>query len=110
MSRYIDADKLIEEIKERIKAAIEWGKSAETEEIKIRAEQSIATFCEASLTAKKLSTADVVEVVRCKDCKHYKTNIPCVGGHYNGCIEWLNEGCAAEVNEDDFCSYGEKHE
>ena len=53
---------------------------------------------------------DVAEIVRCKDCKHYKTNIPCVGGHYNGCVEWLNEGCAAEVNEDDFCSYGEKHE
>lgn len=58
----------------------------------------------------ELPPADVAEVVRCKDCKHYKTNIPCVGGHYNGCIEWLNEGCAAEVNEDDFCSYGEKHE
>lgn len=64
MRRYIDADKLIEEIKERIKAAIEWGKRAETEEIKIRAEQAVATFCEASLTAKKLSTADIRENIR----------------------------------------------
>ena len=58
----------------------------------------------------KVSSNNLVEVVRCKNCKHYKTNIPCVGGHYNGCMEWINEGCAADVNEDDFCSYGEKHE
>ena len=58
----------------------------------------------------KVSSNNLVEVVRCKDCKHYKTNIPCVGGHYNGCMEWINEGCATVVNEDDFCSYGEKNE
>lgn len=64
MSRYIDADKLIKEINERITAAIEWGKNAETDDIKVRAEQAIATFCEASLTAKKISTADVRENVK----------------------------------------------
>ena len=55
-------------------------------------------------------SADVVEVVRCKDCKHYKRNIPCVGGHYNGCDEWIDEGNAITVYDNDFCSYGERAE
>lgn len=55
-------------------------------------------------------SADVVEVVRCKDCKHYKRNIPLVGGHYNGCDEWLDEGSPITVYDNDFCSYGERAE
>ena len=55
-----------------------------------------------------LNKADVVEVVRCKDCKHYKRNIPCVGGYYNGCDEWIDEGNAITVYDNDFCSYGER--
>lgn len=51
---------------------------------------------------------DLVEVVRCKDCKHYKRNVPCVGGHYNGCDEWLDEGNPISVYDDDYCSYGER--
>ena len=99
MRRYIDADKLIEEIKERIKAAIEWGKSAETEEIKIRAEQSIATFCEASLTAKKLSTADVRENVR--------ANLVIAGYKINGSTQWFEcSVCGGSVDfTDNFCKH-----
>ena len=55
-----------------------------------------------------LNSSDVVEVVRCKDCKHYKRNIPLVGGHYNGCDEWLDEGNPITVYDNDFCSYGER--
>lgn len=58
----------------------------------------------------KTPTADVVEVVRCKDCKNYRKDIPCVGGQYNGCVEWLDEGCEAPVEEDDYCSYGKKRD
>ena len=99
MTRYIDADKLIEEIKERIKAAIEWGKSAETEEIKIRAEQAVATFCEASLTAKKLSTADVRENV------HAKKVIG--GGERDGATCWFEcSHCHGTVDlQDMFCKH-----
>ena len=57
-----------------------------------------------------IPSADVVEVVRCKDCKHYKRNIPCVGGHYNGCDEWIDEGNAITVYDNDYCSYGERAE
>lgn len=127
MSRYIDAEKLCFEILEEY--GISTGGDDVTEIYGMIINQPTADVVEADKAQKEidywhdkaqsyeqtilklsLNKADVVEVVRCKDCKHYKTNIPCVGGHYNGCIEWLNEGCAAEVNEDDFCSYGEKHE
>lgn len=72
--RLIDADAFVAEINSRIKAAIEWAKECEMkEDITIRAEQAIATFCEASLTAKKMPTIDAVPVVRCKDCKYAET-------------------------------------
>ena len=56
--RPIDADALIEEIHKRIKSAYEWYDEAQTEEVKLRAEQAIATFCEVSLTAKKMPTVE----------------------------------------------------
>ena len=55
-----------------------------------------------------LNSSDVVEVVRCKDCRRYKRNVPCVGGYYNGCDEWLDEGNPITVYDNDFCSYGER--
>lgn len=42
--------------------------------------------------------ADVVEVVRCKDCKNYK-------GEQHNC--WLMR---AKMKPMDFCSYGERKE
>lgn len=57
--RLIDADALTKEINDRIEAAIKWGVNAiadRDDEIKTRAEQAVATFCEASLAAKKLPT------------------------------------------------------
>lgn len=83
--RYVDADKLQEEFKE-----LHGGKR--------------------SLLIDTQPTADVVEVVRCKDCRHYKRNVPCVGGYYNGCDEWLDEGNPITVYDNDFCSYGERAE
>lgn len=64
--RPIDADEFVKEMNERIDAAIKWGTNAiadRDEEIKTRAEQAVATFCEASLTAKKMPTIDAVPVV-----------------------------------------------
>lgn len=48
--------------------------------------------------------ADVVEVVRCSECKHF---CPYEGEEHKGdCAELVGlESC---VYEDDFCSYGEK--
>jgi hypothetical protein len=55
-------------------------------------------------------TVDAVEVVRCKDCKHYRN-------HPNGLCYLHTEpfdnkqgykGDAVCVEQDDFCSYGER--
>ena len=57
-------------------------------------------------------TADVAEVVRCKDCKYYRN-------HPNGLCYLHTEpkenergysGEAVCVEPDDFCSYGERRE
>ena len=51
-------------------------------------------------------TVDAVEVVRCKDCKHYnQTMNECESLHF-----WFSEDGGLNVKEDDFCSYGEKRE
>ena len=78
------------------------------QQYKVSKEDYAVDFAEVKTELMMLPTADVVEVVRCKDCKNYKKDIPCVGGKYNGCSEWIDEGCEAPVNENDFCSYGER--
>ena len=59
--RLIDADEFIKEMNNRCESVIKWGINAiadHNEEIKTRAEQAVATFCEASLTAKKMPTIE----------------------------------------------------
>ena len=46
--------------------------------------------------------ADFVEVVRCKDCKHYTSKESCT------CYQWLYDDIDLAVLPDDFCSYGER--
>ena len=53
----------------------------------------------------KQPTADVVEVVRCKDCKHY-------GGVTYGYMCRKYSGAETKVctEKDHYCSYGERNE
>lgn len=88
MSRYIDAD--------AFERAVMFSDDEDIQDVIYR--------------LRDFPTADVVKVVRCKDCKYYRKNISCVGGLYNGCSEWLNEGNEIEVREDDYCSFGERRE
>ena len=53
--------------------------------------------------------ADVVEVVRCKDCKHLETVIDIIGDMYCYCGN-ADGKYITEVDLDDFCSHGEKRE
>ena len=46
---------------------------------------------------------DYVLVVRCKDCKYYKNR---EGYCWND--QWITHDDETWVNEDDFCSYGER--
>lgn len=48
--------------------------------------------------------ADMVEVVRCKDCKHLESFHDC---HYHKADE---NGTPIFVRENDFCSYGERRD
>ena len=52
----------------------------------------------------QLPTADVVEVVRCKDCKYGKKDSLFVGGYECSIFDNSN------VEADDYCSYGERAE
>ena len=54
---------------------------------------------------------DVVEVVRCKDCPHYfKPHGRCSRHSEDPDQSISGFGFSFWVNEDDFCSYGEKRD
>ena len=85
MSRYIDAEELLKgyEDHELISTHLIWN----------------------------APTADVVEVVRCKDCKWFNLNkwakvdgVPIIVGH-EICDFW---GGGCKTKEDGYCSYGER--
>lgn len=51
-------------------------------------------------------TVDAVEVVRCKDCKHYKPQKK--SAHWENRANYCNRVVTIKVQPDDFCSYGER--
>ena len=65
--RLINADAFVEEINDRIAKTIKLGVNAiadRNDEVKMKAEQDVATFCEASLIANKMPTIDAEPVRR----------------------------------------------
>lgn len=60
--------------------------------------------CVVDLCIKQAPAVNAIEVVRCKDCKHF---CPYEGEEHKGDCEEL-VGLESCVYEDDFCSYGEK--
>lgn len=61
---------------------------------------------EAKIAIEKLPAADVVPVLRCKDCKHYDMGV-CLKIYSDGNVHpaaWQSR------NPDDYCSYGERKE
>ena len=55
---------------------------------------------------KTMPTVDAVEVVRCKDCKHYKPQRQ--SAHWEGSTLYCCRCTTVKVKADDFCSYGER--
>ena len=53
-------------------------------------------------------TVDAVEVVRCKDCKHYKPQKK--SAHWESRTNYCNRIVTIKVQPYDFCSYGERKE
>ena len=98
MSRYIDADKTLEELQEEI----DFDTPMYTEEQNKYFEMGLRC---AYRDVQKQPTADVVEVVRCKDCAYYREET-------SYC---LNPRCSSSfyghrVKENHYCSYGERRE
>ena len=52
-------------------------------------------------------SVDAVEVVRCKDCRWYKTNYSWNGNEHRICAK---EPYEPVRSADDFCSYGERND
>ena len=51
-------------------------------------------------------TVDAVEVVRCKDCKHYKPQKK--SAHWENRANYCNRVVTIKVQPDDFCSCGKR--
>lgn len=95
MSRYIDANALIEYLKEM------WGKWDEDDWYEAQAKDALEDDIE---IVNKQPTVDAVQVVRCKDCKH-STKVEGIVG-----LVWCEH--LAEVGtwieNDWFCADGER--
>jgi hypothetical protein len=107
MARYIDADVLLARLK---KLADEYL-YAESNKDKYDIVYGALTGVRQAITYTKTTpAADVVEVVRCKDCIHAQ-NMP-LGLCYLHTEPYDNakgyKGDAVCVEPDDFCSYGRK--
>lgn len=50
--------------------------------------------------------ADVVEVVRCKDCQHYKAQKQ--SAHWDNAKKYCCRSATVKMNEFDYCSKGER--
>lgn len=97
MSRYIDADKLKEHASHYVRTQPhfhygDWDNMC----ISGKEVDEIIDTC---------PTADVVEVVRCRDCKHRNTE---------ECAMWIECSCCGSqadwCKDDDYCSWGERRE
>ena len=93
-ARYVDANALCEEIH------------------RIESEMDFYTGAECLVTLMKMLTADVVEVVRCKDCKHKQELSKWEKVVYvEGCIACTQVSPGSDrtvMCANDFCSYGER--
>ena len=54
----------------------------------------------------KAPTIDAVEIVRCKDCKHYMPQKK--SAHWENRASYCNRIVTIKVRPNDFCSYGER--
>lgn len=89
MSRYIDADEFYVSQTARC-----WGEPL----VGTCTNDNVKLYDE----IQKFPTADVAEVVRCKDCKYYTTNTELLGNVCNRLFTVF------PMKPEDFCSYGER--
>ena len=100
MSKYIDADTLLKSAVSKFKCVPSVGVIYFGNGEEIFDGEDLQDFIRA------MPTADVVEVVRCKDCKYFTKEriadtIECICKNGGGMIN---------ISPDSFCSYGERIE
>lgn len=106
MSRYIDADVTLETLKELLfKTAINnVGYTRDVDEVcKDIADNRLSVWME------YVPSADVVEVVRCKDCVYKRIQDDGIT-HYYYCALEDRPNRQWSVDDTDFCSWGERKE
>ena len=81
MSRYIDADETLEQIRKKL--------GIKSLDYLLEAERQIVDA---------IQSAPSIDIVRCQDCKHWVY-------HFNGCSR---NPCTEPWYATDFCNYGER--
>ena len=94
MAEYIEREALLKDISESVVFTVRGEKPS----LEIRGANKVID------RIKSAPTADVVEVVRCKECKHYEIHRPSVT------LNCEREGKLIPMNPTDFCSYGVRKE
>lgn len=92
MSRYIDADELVRYMEER--------------QERLKDDESLWELSVVETFLGRASSADVVKVVRCKDCKHHEELL------YNNdgkVLCWVHD-LDVVVDGNGYCNYGERKE
>lgn len=97
MDEYINKQQAIDEVIFGITYAKRINK--ETGEVVDLFQEGNAELKKAAERIANLPSADVVDVVRCRDCKYYEPNSP-----YDG---WCH-GWSGMTVDDGYCSYGER--
>lgn len=103
--KLIDGDALMNTLCELRDNAIKWLADCREQRSAMtpRAEQAVLTFNECISQVKKSSEVDAVPVVRCRDCKWYKTM-------YCKMDRWTDLVTVYVAKKDDYCSYGKRRE
>lgn len=93
MAEYINREELLKDINDSVVFSTRNGMSAE-----LRGAHKIVD------RIRSAPSADVVEVVRCKDCKHFTE------GMAIGMCKRVKDKPILPIRYDHFCSYGERKE
>lgn len=111
MSRYIEADKVLKELHLNYKDVIYIDKNETAKRIEKIPSIDLADYvpkefhdrtCEAMAKAHQEEIANMVSVVRCKECRHHFYDEP------NDCKMCHIHEYGEIWEDDDFCSYGER--
>ena len=101
MAEYIEREPLLESLRESYETLKLIRNELKYEKAIALEDAQLITFMECILRVKEQPTADVVPVVRCKDCKY--------SYFVKSCSKYeCKKGCGTLKYSNDFCSYGER--